>query len=510
MKLSLLETYEQLMERGWRSVFSQDRIFERARRLTFGMLVSLRLHLTSNAICATGRQFQDWTADYRVCSRSPWDPRKLFDPVLDSLSGLLSSAHAPVLAALDDTLLKKTGRKIPGVSIARDPMSPPFHVNLCYGLRFVQASVLVAPPNGDGAARALPVRFEFAPPAVKPKCKSGDKTGGKSGGKSGGKTGGTQPKPADTPEQAAYKQEKKLKRLPQVGLNIIRSLRQSLDARPELRERKLIVSGDASYTTRLVLRGLPERTVYIGRIRKNAKLHWPLVSPAKANGRPRKYGLLAPTPEQILRDESIPFVKVRCFAAGQFREIPAKVVRTVYWRNAGVDVPVQIVVIKPLGYRLRNGGKLLYRQPAFLICTDPSLPLETLVQAYIYRWEIECNHRDEKSLLGVGQGQVRSPEAVRRLPQLQVASYSLLLLASLLSSGFKRGDQHLPLPKWRRLSDSARPSLLDMLNLLRQQIFARNLDSPVVSFEPFTNTAPDAVKASKLPLAAETLTSMAA
>ena len=99
---------------------------------------------------------------------------------------------------------------------------------------------------------------------------------------------------------------------------------------------------------------------------------------------------------------------------------------------------------------------------------------------------------------------------IRHLPQLQVASYSLLLLASLLSSGFKRGDQHLPLPKWRRLSDSARPSLLDMLNLLRQQIFARNLDSPVVSFEPFTNTAPDAVKASKLPLAAETLTSMAA
>ncbi len=49
-----------------------------------------------------------------------------------------------------------------------------------------------------------------------------------------------------------------------------------------------------------------------------------------------------------------------------------------------------------------------------------------------------------------------------------------------------------------------------MLNLLRQQIFARNISAPVISFEAFMNTAPDDVKASKLPLAAETLASVAA
>ena len=45
--------------------------------------------------------------------------------------------------------------------------------------------------------------------------------------------------------------------------------------------------------------------------------------------------------------------------------------RNVYWRKAGPDMPLLLVVIKPLGYRLRKGSKLLYRQPAFLICTDP-------------------------------------------------------------------------------------------------------------------------------------------
>jgi hypothetical protein len=138
------------------------------------------------------------------------------------------------------------------------------------------------------------------------------------------------------------------------------------------------------------------------------------------------------------------------------------------------------------------------------------MPLQMLVQSYLYRWEIECNHRDEKSWLGVAEGHVRNPEAVRRLPQLQVAAYSLLLLASLLSSGFTRkGGEYLPLPKWRRVAEQSRPSLLDMLNLMRHQIFARSLKHPVLGFEAFIKTTPTQLKASK-PLSPETLTTFAA
>ena len=117
--MNLLETYDSLLQ-DWRKVFCQVRTFERARRLTFGMLVCLRLHLTSRAICAVGRQFVDWSADYRLCSRSPWNPHQLFDSIFDRLPVLLASPSAPVIAALDDTLCKKTGRHIPGVGIARD------------------------------------------------------------------------------------------------------------------------------------------------------------------------------------------------------------------------------------------------------------------------------------------------------------------------------------------------------------------------------------------------------
>jgi DDE superfamily endonuclease len=486
--MSLLSTFESLLE-PWREIFPQSRTFERSRRLMFGTLFCLRIHLTSNAICAAGLQFQDWSADYKVFSRSPWDPHRLFDPIFANLAPFLPAAQSPVFAAIDDTMCKKTGRKIPGASTGRDPQSLPFHVNLIRGLRFVQVSLLVSPLDQPGPARALPVRFEPAPPAAKPK------------------------KNASEDEKKLFREEKKKRALTRVGVNMMTSVRDQLDQRPDTANRQLIMSGDGSYTNGSVLKKLPPRTTFIGRIRKDAKLFLPLPEPgeSKSSGRPRRYGLPAPTPEQVLKDESIPPQKVFAFAAGQMREFSLKIVKPLYWRKAGSDMPLMLVVIKPVGYRLRNGSKLLYRDPAFLICTDLTLAIETFLQAYIDRWQIECNHRDEKSFIGVAQGQVRNPQAVARLPQFQVAGYSLLVLASLITFGFQRSAEFLPLPKWR--GKSIRPSVLDILNLLRQQIFSRQMQ-PVPdnenSFDHFAEIHPIDAKSMKLAYTPESLSTYAA
>jgi hypothetical protein len=513
----LLEKFHELL-RPWRSVFAQQRTWQRAQRLAYGLLLCLRTHLTSNAICATGRQFLDWSADYRLFSRSPWDPHTLFDPIFDHLAALLPSSQAPVIAALDDTLCKKTGRHIPGATFARDPMSPPFHVNLCLGLRFVQASVLVRASQFLGPARALPVRFEPAPPAVKPPSIKAAHQHTRNNSRKQPKTTNQIGAPAvhkkaaiPTSEEKEYRLQKKLHALTQVGVRVLQSLRDALDARADTRQRQLLVSGDGSYTNRTVLRQLPERTTFIGRIRKDAKLFLalPPASATRSGGRPRRYGVSAPTPEQVLHDEAVPVVKVRCFAAGAVREIPVKVVRTIYWRKAGPDLPLLLLIIKPLGYRLRKGSKLLYRQPAFLISTDPQLDLTILLQAYVDRWEIECNHRDEKSLIGTAQGQVWNHLAVARLPQFQVAIYSLLLLASILAYGFQRTSAYMPLPLWRR--KSIRPSILDLLNLLRDQIFARGTqDNPMPSIDDFAALAPVDANSRKPPLGSETFCTVAA
>lgn len=517
----LLEKFHELLL-PWRSAFAQQRTWQRAQRLAYGLLICLRTHLTSNAICATGRQFLDWSADYRLFSRDRWDPHALFHPIFDHLTDLLPSPQAPVIAALDDTICKKTGRHIPGATFARDPMSPPFHANLIRGLRFVQASVLVRATQFLGPARALPVRFEPAPPAIKPKSHKSTskqtrqnqpnpkKNQNRNAKKTTAATGNNKA-PILTAEEQEYRLQKKWRALTEVGVRVLHSLRQALDARPATRLRPLLVSGDGTYTNRTVLRQLPDRTTFIGRIRKDAKLFQalPPATAARGNGRPRRYGAPAPTPEQVLRDDTVPVGAVRCFAAGQIRDIPVKVVPMVYWRKAGPDLPLLLVIIKPLGYRLREGSKLLYRQPAFLICTDPQLDLSTLLQAYIDRWQIECNHRDEKSLIGAAQGQVRNPLAVARLPQFQVAIYSLLLLASLLAYGFQRTADYLPLPLWRR--KSLRPSVLDLLNLLRDQIFARGVQhNSTPGIDDFPVLTPADANAPKPSLGAETLCTLAA
>jgi hypothetical protein len=82
------------------------------------------------------------------------------------------------------------------------------------------------------------------------------------------------------------------------------------------------------------------------------------------------------------------------------------------WRTAGQDLRLRIVVIAPLAYCRRPTpgrpqGKILYRQPAFLLCTNPALPVQQIVQQYFWRWNIEVNFREEKPLLDAGQAQVR-------------------------------------------------------------------------------------------------------
>lgn len=109
-------------------------------------------------ICAAGRQAEDWSADYRLFARGRWAPNDLFVPVVRGALQLLPE-NAPLVVALDDTRLPKTGKKIPGVGYGRDPMSPPFHVNLVPGQRFVQLSAMVPAGPTPSAARGVPVRF---------------------------------------------------------------------------------------------------------------------------------------------------------------------------------------------------------------------------------------------------------------------------------------------------------------------------------------------------------------
>jgi hypothetical protein len=158
--------------------------------------------------------------------------------------------------------------------------------------------------------------------------------------------------------------------------------------------------------------------------------------------------------------------------------------------QAGGQKDLQLLVIAPLGYRLRKGSKLLYRQPAFLICTDPTLSIQALLQSYLWRWDIEVNFRDQKTLLGIGEAQVRNPHSVQAQPAVAVAAYGLLLLAAAQAN-----LQALSQPKWRTNSEPKRLSTASLINLLRHELWNASIKR---SFSHFSSDPTPDQKPQKL------------
>jgi hypothetical protein len=116
-----------------------------------------------------------------------------------------------------------------------------------------------------------------------------------------------------------------------------------------------------------------------------------------------------------------------------------------------------------------------------LICTDPEIPAEELLQTYLWRWGIETNFRDEKTLLGTGQAQVRNPASVKAVPQMMVASYSLLLLAGIKLWGVKGMPQLGDIPKWQDPNKKIRASTNDLIKQLRTELWADSIASTNLS-----------------------------
>jgi hypothetical protein len=159
------------------------------------------------------------------------------------------------------------------------------------------------------------------------------------------------------------------------------------------------------------------------------------------------------------------------------------------WRTTGVEQILQLIVIAPLAYRLRKGSKLLYRHPAFLICTDSELDPRQIIEAYFQRWDIEVNFRDEKTLLGVGQAQVRNTLSVESAPAFAVAAYGMLLVSGQLAFGSSH-DSLLPQPKWAAASKGPRTSTQQLIHQLRAEVWGRGLG--IESFSAFASHLPPA------------------
>jgi hypothetical protein len=412
-------------------------------------------------LTTSGSQFRDWSASYRLFSQDRLPVADIFSVVRRSVAQQLP-ANAPFCAVLDDSLLRRSGLRTPGVAWRRDPLGPRFQTNFVRAQRFLQVSAAMA--GKDGVHRLTPIAFVHTPTPQKPK------------------------RNASVEAAAQYRLEARASRLCLRASQQMRQLRQSLDQDPGGKQRTLILAFDGGYTNSTVLRNIPARTTCIGRIRKDAHLSFlPDPSLMKARGRRLRYGADAPTPDQFRTDESEPWQTMAFTHSGITHQLRYKLRRNLMWRTAGVERTLQLVVIAPLAYRPRKGSKLLYRDPAYLVCTDPELDPRRIIEAYFQRWDIEVNFRDEKTLLGVGQAQVRAETSVESAPALTVAAYGMLLVSAQRAFG-NSNEGMLPLPKWAAGSRGPRTSTQQMIHQLRAEVWGRGL-----GIEHFSGFAPNLI-----------------
>lgn len=445
----LLDCFLQFLE-AWSPAFCQHRTLMRAMRLALAHVLTPGHRMISRLISSCGREQCDWSADYKLFNRSPWKSEKLFAP---ALGACLKHTHEEpfVHVAGDMTHVRKTGKKIAGVHCMRDPMSPPFHVNLIYGLRFLQLTCVLPlyRKNAQASPRSVPVFFEEVPALAKPGKKA-----------------------TEEERQDFIKAKKKPRGMIQT-VKSLETLRAQFDQQGC--KKVILVSLDGGFCNRTLFGSELDRMELICRARKDARL-----CKRSAEGGQRFYDSRKFTPEDVRKDESIAWQSGEFFHGGGWRNLRFKEAAEVYWQGGAKRKPLRVIVIAPTPYRLHKNGRTYYRQEAYLLTTDLKTPAAVLVQAYLDHWQIEVNHREEKSNFGIGDAHVRNKLAVPRHPAFAIAIYSFLLLSALEAYGIERTANYLPLPKWRR--DAKRPSCADIIGQLRREM--DRAGTKLVDFEP--------------------------
>jgi hypothetical protein len=378
--MSLLVEFLAIVQ-DWRAVFPQQRTFQRGVRQALGSLVCLGRRCLTRIIWTNGGQNRSWGAEYFLHSRCQWAPQQLFPPILKR-----ALAYCPgrlVGVAIDDTRLRKTGRAIQQAFFQRDPLSPPFHLNLMLGLRFLQASLLVPlHRNAPVGTRALPIRFQEVSRVKRPGKKATEEM------------------------RKQHKEAVKQMNLSRSFVDMGGQLRQELDQNGG-RDKILVLTVDGSFCNRTCFGGIPERTILLARARKNAKLCFRAVDDPR-----RFYAVEKFTPEQVRKDDDRVWKTTKIFYGGKRRKVRYKQAANVYWQGGAKKLPLRLIVIAPTPYRKSKSKKMYYRDPAYLLTSDLRSSIKQLLQIYFDRWQIEVNHREEKDTLGVGQAQLWNPISV--------------------------------------------------------------------------------------------------
>jgi hypothetical protein len=396
--------------------------FETFCALAVGLLTRVRDRTVTGMLLAAGLSGR-WhhSRAHRFFSRAHWSVDRLGLVALGLIVGRLLDEEEPLVAAIDDTLLRRSGPKVFARHLHHDGSSPaagPRARRIAHGNAWVVAGMVVRLPFLERPI-CLPVLFRLW-------------------------------RPGHGPTQVALAAE----------LAAVIAA-----AHPD---RALVVLGDGAYAgAALSPEGLPGNVTVIARARRDIRLHAP--PPPR---RPRQVG------RPRTKGEPLPSLRERAAAGGAWRteEIDA------HGGRRGVELMEQRGVwprvwgatrLKAVALRDRREADGI---DMVVICSDATQAPGRILELYALRWSIEVAFRDAKQHVGVGEVQNRTRRAVERSAPF---AFLCLTLTVLWYVGAGRPDEDVArrrlLAPWDR--SKRRPSVQDMLVALRRTIIAGRLSA---------------------------------
>lgn len=93
----------------WSAAFPQARTTRRAKALALSAMLCAGRKWVTRMLCVKQAEFLDWSADYKLFSRSPWKARDLFGaPVAESLRHF---GEGPIRLGADETRTRRGGTR---------------------------------------------------------------------------------------------------------------------------------------------------------------------------------------------------------------------------------------------------------------------------------------------------------------------------------------------------------------------------------------------------------------
>ncbi len=358
-----------------------------------------------------------WSHDraHSFFSRARWDPGELGLATARLVVSLLVPAGEPVLAAVDDTLFRRRGKKVWAASWFHDG-SAQGPAKTGRGNNWVVMAVIVRLPF---CARpvALPVLAKLVVKGTNSASR----------------------------------------------LWLARRMTQMLaDALPG---RRVHVVADSAYAGE-ELRKLGKDVTWTTRLRKDAALYG--LPPARVpgrKGRPRLRGDRLPSLAGIAAAAT--FEQVTVTRYGKAETVRAAAV-TCLWYSVFGTRRVQVVLLRD---RSSSGYDLA------LVTTDLDATPAQVIERYAARWSIEVAIEDAKQEFGAGQARNRTANAVRRTVPFQLTCQTLAMTwyATAGHDPADVEDRRARAPWYR---SKARPSTADMLGKLRRVLIAARFNAP--------------------------------